>query len=138
MIAKGNFKTDLEFGLKRENNVLEKIKKYFNDATITKTTDKYCKYDFISSTCKYELKSRKNKYKTYKTTILPTHKIIDGKQIFLFNYFDGLYYIEYDKEVFDRFEKIEMTDYRSGRCGQIALHYSIPIELLKEIKIETI
>jgi hypothetical protein len=138
MIARGNFYTDLEFGLKRENNVLEKIKKYFNDTTITKTTDKYCKYDFISSLCKYELKSRKNKYKTYPTTIIPTHKVIEGKLIFLFNFFDGLYYIEYDREIFDRFEKIEMTDYRSGRQGQTANHYSIPIELLTEIKIETI
>jgi hypothetical protein len=133
MIARGNFKTDLEFGLKRENNVLEKIRIFFNDTTITKTTDKYCKYDFVSSLCKYELKSRKNRYKTYPTTILPTHKIIDGKQIFLFNFLDGLYYIEYDREIFDRFDTFEMTDCRAGRYGQTALHFSIPIEFLKEI-----
>jgi hypothetical protein len=132
-IARGNFYTDLSYGLEREKLVLEKIKKYFNDDTITKTTDRFSKYDFISDNCKYELKSRKNKKTTYKTTILPTHKIIDGKQIFLFNFTDGLYYIEYDKEVFSNFNTFEMTDCRAGRQNQVALHYSIPIELLREI-----
>jgi len=132
-IARGNFKTDLEFGLMRENDVLEKIKIFFNDETIRKTTDKYCKFDFVSATCKYELKSRKNTYRAYPTTIIHCHKIIDGKQIFLFNFTDGLYYIEYDKKTFDKFNIFEMTDYRAGRYGQTANHYSIPIELLKKI-----
>lgn len=133
-IARGSFKVDLEYGLEREKLVLEKIKKFFNDDTISKTTDRFCKYDFISSTCKYELKSRKNKYRAYPTTIIPTHKAIENdKLIFLFNFVDGLYYIEYDRETFDRFNTFEMKDMRAGRYGEIALHYSIPIELLREI-----
>lgn len=135
-IARGSFRVDLEYGLEREKLVLEKIKKYFNDETITKTTGRYCKYDFESPTCKYELKSRKNTMRAYPTTIIPTHKVIDDKLIFLFNFTDGLYYIEYDREIFDRFEKIEMTDYRAGRYGQTALHYSIPISFLKNIDID--
>ncbi len=137
-IARGSFKVDLEYGLTRENDVLEKIKKYFNDDSINKTKDRFCKYDFESPICKYELKSRKNKYRAYPTTIIPCNKIVDGKLIFLFNFTDGLYYIEYDKETFDRFNTFEMTDYRAGRYGQTAIHFAIPIELLREIKIETI
>jgi hypothetical protein len=132
-IARGNFYTDLSYGLEREKLVLEKIKKYFNDDSITKTTDKFCKFDFESPTCKYELKSRKNKKTTYPTTIIPCHKVVDGKLIFLFNFTDGLTFIEYDKEVFSNFNTFEMTDYRTGRQNQVALHYSIPIELLREI-----
>jgi hypothetical protein len=132
-IARGSFKIDLEYGLIRENNVLEKIKKYFNDETIKKTTDRFCKYDFESPTCKYELKSRKNTMRAYPTTIIPTHKVVDGNLIFVFNFTDGLYYIQYDKETFDRFNTFEMTDCRAGRYGQTALHFSIPIEFLKEI-----
>jgi hypothetical protein len=132
-VARGSFNTDLSYGLEREKLVLEKIKKYFNDDSITKTTDKFCKFDFESPTCKYELKSRKNKKTTYPTTIIPCHKVVDGKLIFLFNFTDGLTFIEYDKETFDRFNTFEMTDYRTGRYGQTANHYSIPIELLREI-----
>jgi hypothetical protein len=76
--------------------------------------------------------------RAYPTTIIPVNKIVDGKLIFLFNFTDGLYYIEYDREIFSNFNTFEMTDYRSGRCGQTAFHFAIPIELLREIKIETI
>jgi hypothetical protein len=109
--------------------------KYFNDDTISKTSGRFCKYDFESPTCKYELKSRKNTYRAYPTTIIPCNKIVDGKLIFLFNFIEDLYFIEYDKETFDRFEKIEMRDYRAGRYGQTALHFAIPIDLLTQIKI---
>lgn len=132
-VARGSFKVDLEYGLTRENDVLQKIKNFFNDDTISKTSGRFCKYDFESPTCKYELKSRKNKYRAYPTTIIPCNKIVDGKLIFLFNFTDGLYYIEYDREIFDRFETIEMTDYRAGRYGQVALHFAIPINFLKNI-----
>ena len=134
-VARGSFRVDLEYGLIRENNVLEKIRKYFNDDTISKTKDRFSKYDFESQTCKYELKSRKNTYRAYPTTIIPCNKIVDGKLIFLFNFIEDLYFIEYDKETFDRFEKIEMRDYRAGRYGQTALHFAIPIDLLTQIKI---
>ena len=86
---------DLNFGLAKENEVLEKIKTFFQDDirnTKELYNDKYCKWDYEGSTgTKYEVKSRRNTKGKYPTTIIPCHKFINNtnKYICLFNFIDG-------------------------------------------------
>jgi hypothetical protein len=130
-----SFKNDYSFGTNNEDNVLEKITKHFNDGVIKKSVNKFSKYDYKGDKYYYELKSRNNNYKTYPTTLIPYNKIMENKQqYFLFDFKDGLYYIEYNKDVFSKFELNEFVrkqriDYNDKK----SLYYFIPIECLIKI-----
>ncbi len=98
-------KEETEYGLAKQAELFDTINTFFG-GDLKETTYKYAKYDFYSDNCIYELKSRKCKLEDYKETLLPFSKIIKGKnkQIFIFNFENGLYYIEYSKELFDTFD----------------------------------
>jgi hypothetical protein len=133
------FKVDFTFGKQSEEEVLPIIRKYFNDDTIQHTTDKFCKFDYFGDNTLFELKSRNLRYNTYKTTLIGLDKTInnnkDNTVIFLFKFVDGLYFIKYEKKVFDAFEiKKFVRDPRSGYNDKPKLYLYIPIENL--IKIE--
>jgi len=129
-----SLKNDIEFGLANEYPVIYKLSQHFNE-TIEKTKEKYCQYDAFSLTTKYEIKSRRCKSSTYDTTILPVHKVanINDRLVFVFHFTDGLFYIVYDKELFDKFEKRNVTYYREGIANNAVLHFFIPIKNLIEI-----
>jgi hypothetical protein len=55
------------------------------------------------------------------------------KIIFLFNFIDGLYYIEYEKNLFDTFEKQPFRRFREGVNDKEKPYIYIPIEHLKRI-----
>ena len=101
-----SFKNDYKFGLNNENKILSIINHYFVQ-TIIKSPIYNTVYDFESDTTLYELKSRTNAYKKYNETLLGFNKIIEGdkKQVFLFSFTDGLYFIEYNEAVFNKFTK---------------------------------
>jgi len=130
-----SFKNDYSFGTNNEDKVLEKITKHFNDGVIKKAENKFSKYDYKGDNYYYELKSRNNNYKAYPTTLIPYNKIMEGKkQCFLFDFKDGLLYIDYDKELFSKFELKEFVrnpriDYKDKK----SLYYFIPIEYLELI-----
>jgi len=130
---------DLNFGLGKEDEVLEKIKVFFEDDiknTKELYNDKYCKWDYEGSTgTKYEVKSRRNTINKYPTTIIPCHKFINNKDkyICLFNFLDGLTYIEYDDEVFKTFEVKDVMTRRSGIIDKPLPHFHIPISKLNII-----
>ena len=92
------------YGKEQEKKVYPIIQEYF-DEDIIHCTDQYSKYDFISSTSFYELKSRRNKLNSYPTTLITCNKLkkLDKNLILLFNFLDGLYFIKYEKELFDTF-----------------------------------
>ena len=129
------FQEDYDFGINEETKQEEIIKKQFGEI---KRTNGYCKYDFYNDECIFELKSRNNKHDKYPTTLIAEDKIINKlkqKQIFIFNFTDGLYYIEYNKEKFDnyplelfkRFDRLGHTDIKKK-------YYYIPItDLIKII-----
>jgi hypothetical protein len=130
---------DLTFGLAKEDEVLEKIKTFFKD-DIKNTKEIYnnqfCKWDYEGSTgIKYEVKSRRNTKGKYPTTIIPVHKFINDsdKYICLFNFLDGLTYIEYDKEEFNKFEVKNVITYRAGIIDKPLPHFHIPISKLISI-----
>jgi hypothetical protein len=131
-----SFKQDYAFGKANEEKVINLIKPHFEDS-IESSDNPFSINDFKGSEYHYELKSRTNAYKDYDTTLLPCNKVFCDKHIFLFLYTDGLYYIVYDKKVFDTFEKKPFkrrlrVDYKDKE----ALYYYIPIDKLTHLPID--
>jgi len=127
------FKNDYIVGTSNENRILEIITKFFND-DIVKSNNIYCKYDFKGTEYLYELKTRNNTYNKYPTTLIPLDKLITNKIIFLFDFQDGLYYIKYDKLLFDSFEtKKYVRNIRSDYNDKVKDYVFIPIEKLTRI-----
>lgn len=130
-----SLKTDLQFGLSKEEPILQLIKKEWGgDIKNTKELyDEFCIYDYESTDgTTWELKSRRNTKHKYPTTIIPVHKVRDvtTPQYFIFHFTDQTCYIQYDRELFDTFEKRYVSDYRfsSEKCVQ---HFEIPVSLLR-------
>lgn len=124
-------KRDLKYGKENEIKILDTINKYFND-NIELVKSSYCQYDFIGNNNTYELKTRRNAYNEYPTTIIPQSKIKENI-IFLFSFTDGLYYIKYTPE---QFKDYEIKPYKRWDRGQIDKEQNyifIPIEDLIKI-----
>jgi hypothetical protein len=58
---------------------------------------------------------------------------VDVICVFVFNFIDGLYYIEYSP-LFDSFDICEEYIYRDGK-KELKTNYHIPIECLKRINV---
>lgn len=128
---------DLAFGLPKEDPVIKTLSSYFTE-DIKKAEYKYSPYDAFSETTKYEIKSRRNRYAQYPTTIIPCDKcerIKGDRLVFVFNFTDGLYYIVYDKEQFAKYEVKEVEAVRQGGIRTLKPHYFIPIKDLTRINI---
>lgn len=124
---------DYQYGRNKEGEVLDKMNGFFQD-NIKQTTARYDTKDYLGEKYKYELKSRRNKYEAYPTTIIPTDKVNnDTNYVFLFNFTDGLYYIYYDEEVFKTFRKDMFKRFDGGQNNPNKLYWYIPIEYLKQI-----
>lgn len=130
-----NFKMQLKYGRDLELEVLEKIKIAFDSRDIKIPKNKFSLFNFIDDKNQvlYELKSRTNKYEAYPTTMIQESKVLNTtyKQIFLFQFTDGLYYIEYEPTLFNKFEKKSYSQYRSDKVDVDKLYFYIPIEELK-------
>jgi hypothetical protein len=128
------YQRDYQFGKEQEKKILPIIINYFKE-DIKPNVERYSTCDFESDTTIYELKSRNVNYKTYPTSIIAKDKINENKKnIFLFNFKDGLYYIEYNSELFNQFELKPFK--RNERIDKIDIkkeHYFIPIEYLQLI-----
>ena len=123
---------DVAFGEQGEIKILPKLKRHFNDASITKTSAKYCPLDFTSECGTiYELKSRRIRKNAYPTTLLPLHKVRSDDQYFLFSFLDGDCYIKYDPELFKTFATQVLLDCRQGTPKEQD-HFLIPIGLLTD------
>jgi len=127
------FHQDYSFGIQQEDKILPIISKYFND-DIIKSPSKTSIYDYKGTKNYYEVKSRKNKYDAYPTTIIGANKVFTDNQIFIFNFIDGIYYIQYDEKSFETFEKKPFVRrYRSGVVDKIQLYYFIPCGRLTKL-----
>lgn len=130
-----SYHQDYLFGKQQENKILPIISKFFNEEIVIHN-ERYSTFDFESKTALYELKSRNVNYKTYPTTIIAKDKIkeLDKKYVFLFNFKDGLYYIEYETLLFNQFElKPFKRNDRIDKIEKPKEYYFIPIEYLKLI-----
>jgi hypothetical protein len=124
---------DLAFGRAQESLVLPRIRSHFND-TIEAEGGSFTRNDFFGQRYKYELKSRTCAYADYPTTLLPADKVFEENHIFLFNFTNGLYYITYNKEKFDTFEKkVFQRRRRADHYDVPKPYYYIPIAELTKI-----
>lgn len=130
------FNKDYNFGLKKQDEVFPRLVSKFG-GNIKPTTDKMDPWDYISDDSVFELKSRNNTYSAYPTTLIGLDKVKEEeskKMIFLFNFTDGLYWIEYDKDLFDTFGSKKFRRYRPGVNDKVKPYLYIPIEFLKKIE----
>jgi hypothetical protein len=129
------FKRDYEFGIKSQIDVFPILSTFFG-GNITPTTNKMDPWDFVGDDNVYELKSRCVTYSKYPTTIVGLDKIKDiaKKIVFLFKFTDGLYYIRYDKALFDTFTVEAFRRYRVGVNDKEKAYIYIPTEHLKRIE----
>ncbi len=92
-----------KYGLAKEHEVLKDIQNKFG-SDLQKTIGRYNRFDFISSSCLIELKSRRCNVETYPDTMVGYNKIEyannhpDKSVIFCFNFENGLYYHKYNPE----------------------------------------
>lgn len=117
-----------------EMEVLPLLRNYFNDDI--KIISGMSIMDFKSDNAVYELKCRTNEKDKYPTTLIGYNKIEEGirtckKAYFIFKYTDGLFYIEYDANVFSKFEiKLNYKEYHQGKPKK---YIYIPVSILKQI-----
>ncbi len=128
--------SDLFFEKLKEIEIKQILERYFN--TTLQTSSKYNLIDFYNDDLYIELKSRRNTYSQYNTTIIGSNKIdyvktLNKKCYFVFNYLDGLYFIEYSN-IFDSFDICEEYIFRDGK-KELKTNYHLPIECLKRINV---
>jgi len=139
-----SYTEDKCFGLNNEMQYLNLLSDYFK-TTFKKYDSDFSLLDFYSPYKKYlEMKSRRIDHDKFPTAIFNVHKIEefnniinknnDSKLYIVFIYLDGVYYIEYNKEIFDKFEmkKFKRND-RAGIVDNLNFCYFIPTNLLIKI-----
>ena len=125
--------SDLKYGIKQEDIILELLQSYFK-CNITKSNIHNSWYDYYYENNYYELKSRKFKINKYPTTMLCKNKIdkakeVLGKTYFIFNFYDNIGVIEYNTQLFETFDLKKGGRYDRGKVEE-NLYYYIPIEKL--------
>ena len=130
-----HWKDSYAFGKTQEQKIFPIIKEYFNP-NITPTEGQYAKYDFIDAVTNYELKSRTCKHNNYKDTMITFNKLcncdVDKKLILLFNFTNGLFFIEYNEIAFSQYRTDLFS--RAREFGDEKLHIYIPVEHLTLIQ----
>jgi hypothetical protein len=132
--------TDLKFGLGKELDIKEALETFFK-CKLEKTS-KFNKMDFKNLLKKIyiEIKSRRFKKNKYKTTFLNLSKIEYSNELletdketkiyFIFNFTDGIFYIQYDEYLFSTFSK--QNTYLLKRNAMV-FNYLIPVDKLIKI-----
>ena len=126
---------DLQFGKNKEIEIHKMLECYFS--TTLQITSKYGLMDFYNDDIYIELKSRRNTYNKYNTTIIGSNKIdnvktLNKKSYFVFFFIDGLFLIEYSDNIFDSFDICEEYIFRDNK-KELKINYHIPTCLLKRI-----
>jgi len=133
---KMSIKQDLSFGFQREDELFSKMKDKYGE-NIRKTNAK-CRVDYESEDVEVELKSRRNTYNKYPTTMISKGKIDymmnNNKRSFCaFCFTDGLYHIEITPETISKFQLREGGRWDRGRA-EVSLYYYIPIKMLELVE----
>jgi hypothetical protein len=104
---------DYAFGKAGEAQTLPTLNRYFNTEMVEQS--RYAPFDFIckNNTIYFELKTRKCKHDTYGTLWINYDKVSQAKEgikthperkyYFAFNLQDGIWFIEYNEELFSKF-----------------------------------
>jgi len=123
---------DYKSGIIEQTKLLPVIRDYFKN-DIVEIDNKLSPFDYECSKYFYELKTRTNTLNKYPTTMIGINKIQGNKEtILIFKFTDSLTYIEYNKELFNKFE-IKKFDRNVKETNKRDYIY-IPIEHLKVIE----
>ena len=125
---------DLQFGKNKEIEIHKMLECYFT--TTLQISSKYGLMDFYNDDIFIELKSRRNTYNKYNSTIIGSNKIdyvktLNKKCYFVFYFIDGLFLIEYS-DIFNSFDICEQYIFRDNK-KELKTNYHIPTCLLKRI-----
>lgn len=123
---------EYEYGVAREILLKPVLERFCGKTLID--TKRWDTYDFKGEDVTIELKSRKNPYNQYPTTIVGMNKIDEiqvGETIyFFFNFTDGLYYWEYKENDYN----VIMIQRRDRQHIPAKPHLSIPITDLVKLE----
>lgn len=127
---------DLKYGFKKEDDLFGKIKAAYGESL--KKTAHMCRWDYENDENIVELKSRRNKYKQYPTTMIGAAKVDKmletGKKCHgVFNFTDGIYSIELTKDKIDQFELRQGGRWDRG-LAELNQYYYIPINQLTPLR----
>jgi hypothetical protein len=130
------FKIDEDFGKEQENKAEDYIQTYFKQTTLKKLS-RFNKFDFEGDTAFFEVKTRRNDYNKYPSTMIGYNKILACKKCekdvyFIFQYLDGNYYYKYSND--ESFEIKKGGRFDRGR-PESNYYCFIPIEKLIKIEI---
>lgn len=139
-IVRSTVKADKAFGDKSEAEKKALIENFFN-VSLTKTEDEFAAFDFYNDAKDtfMELKTRRDITSTkYDTTLIGASKIANikegNKYVFIWAYTDGIFYLEYDKALWDTFEcRLYKRFDRFDRTEVPKLHYFVPRKHLKPL-----
>jgi hypothetical protein len=125
---------DYKFGIKEEAEHLNTLRNFFK-SDVKRSDSEFAKHDFYDDNYTFEMKSRKIFSSSHRETMITFDKIEleEGKNlILLFNFCDGLYYIEYDEEKFKKYRKEIFS--RAKLESNEKIHLYIPVDDLHLIK----
>lgn len=131
-----HWEASYKFGKANEETILPLIRAFFK-RDIQQYPNQYDDFDFYDDVCEYELKSRTNTYNKYPTTMITlnkTQKPTSKRVILLFNFTDGLYYIEYNSRQFSTYQTRRFS--RLGASWDEKEHIFIPICDLKKVDLD--
>jgi len=129
-----HYENDYKWGREQEDKCFPIVAEFFG-RNIVQSVSQYDKWDGRCSVANYELKSRHIASDTHESCMISFNKcgMEEGKQtILLFNYTDGLYYVEYNDEVFKN-SKNEIFC-RDDIAGAEKMTLYIPRRFLQVIK----
>jgi hypothetical protein len=129
-----HYHDDYLWGKEQENYTYPILKEYFK-TDLKQYTSQYDDFDFYDDESDYEQKSRKNNYNAYSETMITlnkTQKATEKKIKLVFNFADGIYWIEYNEDLFKTFNRklFSRAEIKSDEKD----HIYIPIHLLTLIK----
>ena len=133
---------DLSLGLANEDKLFDTFKLYFNEPNLKKTKQ-FALSDYYSDTIQIELKTRRCRYDSFKTTIIGVNKckfysrlkrFYDIECYFSFHFLedDTVYYIKYDPQIFKEFRREQTTITRDNKIEEKE-HIHIPIKYLNKL-----
>jgi hypothetical protein len=130
-----HWEASYKFGKAKEEEILPLLRAFFK-RDIQAYPSQYDDFDFWDEETEYEVKSRTNTYSKYPTTMITknkTTKPTEKQVILLFNFLDGLYYIEYNQEQFSKYQTKMFS--RANKEWDEKEHIYIPITDLKKVEL---
>ncbi len=124
---------DLELGLIAEAKLLPYLQEHFGK-NLYKESDPRCRWDYRNDTHYFELKSRRCSKNRYPTTMLAVNKVRHPNTIFLFNFTNGVYFIEYNEEIFNTFGRnFFRRESNTDHTNRLQEYFYIPVGYLKPL-----